>query len=351
MEQIKGMLVDDEVHILRNLRTVLPWETLGVNIVGMAKNGKEALDIFHEQRPELILCDIRMPVMDGLGFVRQINKENAPCEIVMLTGYKDFEYMRSSIRSGVRDYLLKPIDYDELRNVVERIVSDIRMKQLEKEKLRDIARLTDEMISGLKKGDWNRIKQSLIHVKQDLQAVSGQSFIHVDEMLHGLSFQLLREIKQLGVINDAEEKAIYKEMKQAESNEAWMRVTEQLVNRGMEAFQKKKGDVLMMAAKDYIDRNLGENFGIHEIAEYLQISPSYFSMLFKQYFHETFVEYLTRRRMEKAEALMKTTNLSIAKIAKRLGYSDRRYFSKVFHKYRGTVPSEYREKHISKGNL
>jgi two-component system response regulator YesN len=107
----------------------------------------------------------------------------------------------------------------------------------------------------------------------------------------------------------------------------------------------------MIAAKDYIDRNLGENFGIHEIAEYLEISPSYFSMLFKQTFHETFVEYLTKRRMEKAEALMMTTNLSIAKIAKRLGYSDRRYFSKVFHKYTGTVPSEYREKHTGKKSL
>ncbi|HEU5140107.1 MAG TPA: response regulator [Bacillales bacterium] len=524
MEQIKGMLVDDEVNILRNLRTIVPWEDLGIDIVGMAKNGKEALEIFHEYQPDLILCDIRMPVMDGIELIKQVNEENEKCEIVMLTGYKDFEYMQSSIRYGVLDYILKPIDYDELREVAERAASDIRVRQLkevmEKKKWGKIAHLayekslhdslmgyvssspwiwenregdnetlvylllvvdidhysqkarfwTDEdrrmwhfavknvlsealqdyglsytvlqmregeycviiertqkehssiqewanklrtvvnqhlkldvsvgvfesyvqieqlakaykivqrdlhltpdkhenqlvltydevrqgkeidyflwdkverIVSELKNGDRDKSTQALMNLKKDLQLVSEESLVHIEQILHYLSLHLLREMKDLGVIDDNKEEAVWKKLKRTSGNKDLMNVIEQLVNDSMDAFfKKKKSETLMIAAEDYMNRNLGDDFGVNEIANYLGISPSYFSMLFKQYFNETFVEYLTRQRMERAKTLMVTTNLSIAKMSRQLGYSDRRYFTKVFHKYTGKNPSEYRE--------
>lgn len=278
MERIKGMLADDEVNILNNLRTVVPWEEFGIDIVGMAKDGEDALQIFRESQPEFILCDIRMPGMDGIELIEQINQEDAQCEIVMLTGHKDFEYMRSSIRSGVRDYLLKPIDYEELQEVVERAAADIRMKQLKN--------TVDEK---------DQLSQAYKMVQQDLHLPPGKHEGHL-RLADGVPL-------------------------------------------------KRNSETLMIAAEDYIHKNLGDDIGIDDLAAYLEISSSYFSMLFKRHFDETFVEYLTRRRMEQAEILMTTTNLSIAKIAKQLGYLDRRYFTKVFRKYAGMIPSEYREQH------
>src|SRR5690606_31538863 len=100
------------------------------------------------------------------------------------------------------------------------------------------------------------------------------------------------------------------------------------INNGAE--RKKTGESLMAEAGRYIDRNLTRDLGVDEVAAHLGISASYFSMLFKQAYGETFLEYVTRKRMDKAKALLAFTTKSVARIARELGYSDRRYFTKVF---------------------
>src|SRR5690606_28838419 len=104
--------------------------------------------------------------------------------------------------------------------------------------------------------------------------------------------------------------------------------------------RKKTGDVLMHAAKDYIQRNLSRDLGIDELADHLGISASYFSLLFKQHYGSTFVEYLTAERMEIAKSMLLLTDKSVTEIGRSVGYAERRYFSKVFQKCTGEIPSE-----------
>lgn len=99
--KLKALLVDDEIHILTNLSKVLPWEEMGFEVVLLAKNGKEALEIASKHRPDLILSDIRMPVMDGIQLLQELREREIPCEILLLTGYQEFEYARTAIRYGV----------------------------------------------------------------------------------------------------------------------------------------------------------------------------------------------------------------------------------------------------------
>ncbi|MEJ8543774.1 response regulator [Brevibacillus borstelensis] len=127
--KLSVMLVDDEVHILKNLNMVIPWELLDMQVVSLAQNGAEAWSAFQEHRPDLILSDIRMPIMDGVSLVKEIRDAGEPCEVIMLTGFTDFEYTRSAIRYGVKDYIVKPINYQELHEVIARVGGEIRQRK------------------------------------------------------------------------------------------------------------------------------------------------------------------------------------------------------------------------------
>lgn len=112
------LLVEDEISIREGIRDIIEWEKLGFHFAAEAKNGREALEIFHRIRPDLVITDIRMPQCGGLEFIAAI-REICPggadeTKVVILTGFDDFDYSRRAIRLKVRDYLLKPVSPGEL---------------------------------------------------------------------------------------------------------------------------------------------------------------------------------------------------------------------------------------------
>jgi two-component system response regulator YesN len=131
-EVVKALLVDDEVHITRNLEKVIPWEKLGISLVGTATNGIKALELVDDYMPDLVLSDIRMPIMDGIELLKELRERGFDGEVVILTGFQEFDYARSAIKYGAKDYILKPIDYEELEGVVERAAGHIRSRKQEK---------------------------------------------------------------------------------------------------------------------------------------------------------------------------------------------------------------------------
>ncbi|MDG0793103.1 response regulator [Cohnella ginsengisoli] len=133
--RLKALLVDDEINILKNLQAVIPWEELRVDVAGTAKNGEAALALAREHSPELILCDIRMPVMDGIQFLEELREMGSDAEVIMMTGYQDFSYVRSVIRYEVKDYILKPLDYDELGQTISRLADGIRERKAEQQSI------------------------------------------------------------------------------------------------------------------------------------------------------------------------------------------------------------------------
>ena len=115
------LIVDDEEIIRKGLKQYMPWEEMKFFITGEAETGAQALEAVRRLRPDVVLCDIRMPQMDGLTFVRHLREERLSCRVVMLTGYTDFELMRSAIVLNVDDYVQKPVDMVELRKVFEHL--------------------------------------------------------------------------------------------------------------------------------------------------------------------------------------------------------------------------------------
>lgn len=128
------ILADDEPIILRSLKVAIPWDELNLEIVGEARNGEEALKLVREQSPHMIISDIRMPGIDGITLMKEVMAENAKRLFIIISGYGEFEYAREALREGAFDYLLKPIDHDELIEMLRRAKNNLE-KQMENDKL------------------------------------------------------------------------------------------------------------------------------------------------------------------------------------------------------------------------
>lgn len=113
------MLVEDEELILEGLHAIIDWEELGMQVVHMAHNGKEALSLFEKEPVDIIVTDVEMPVLNGLGFLKALREKNTRSRCVILTGYDEFEYARKAISLDVEDYILKPIDDEKLTEVLK----------------------------------------------------------------------------------------------------------------------------------------------------------------------------------------------------------------------------------------
>lgn len=115
------IIVDDELLVRQGIKHLLNWEKEGYRIVGEASNGLEALDLVREARPHLILTDIVMPVMGGEEFVRIVKERYPEIEVIVLSSFSEFDYVRSTFQSGVADYILKPkLEADSLLAVLNR---------------------------------------------------------------------------------------------------------------------------------------------------------------------------------------------------------------------------------------
>lgn len=532
--RLKALLVDDEIHILSNLSKVLPWEDMGFEIVGLARNGRDALEAASEHRPDLILSDIRMPIMDGIMLLQQVRERDISCEFLLLTGYQEFEYARTAIRYGVKDYICKPINYVELEDTVRGIARQIREKRKTLNKERRLNQVVDlanenfllhsllgqetdqedllweeeegvvirpsyamllldlegyshrsinwtlherkawnlhirhalrelfgELLPGMtvlqiREGEWclvfamqpgdepiakemlypgyERIQrvvrdkedfpvriclESELHPLQELSTVyhqlrrklilnKGQDWLveakvqgmdeypsessrteaqwgwieqlgtalrggnhealeHIaselktyvgyleeqragaaEKLLHYLLIHLLREMRELQMLSGEQEAVLWQKLQHPLDIQELLSLIVSLIDQSRNSLSAKKtSELLMMSAQNYIQNHLGDDFGIEDIADYLGISSSYFCLLFKNHFGETFVEYLTKQRMEMAKCLLRSSERSIAQIGSSIGYQERRYFTKVFQKYTGMTPSDFRLKETS----
>ena len=106
----KVMIVEDEELILQGIRNIVDWEALGLNVVHMAHDGVEALEMWEREPVHIVVTDISMPQMDGLTLLRKIREKEEQVRFIILTGYDEFAYAREAVRLDVENYILKPID-------------------------------------------------------------------------------------------------------------------------------------------------------------------------------------------------------------------------------------------------
>ena len=118
---MKVFLVDDEIVVREGIRESFPWDETPYTLVGEAPDGEMALPMIRDTNPDIVITDIKMPFMDGIELCRTLRGQMPWIGIIVLSGYDEFEYARRCIQLGVREYLLKPINAEDLRGVLDKV--------------------------------------------------------------------------------------------------------------------------------------------------------------------------------------------------------------------------------------
>jgi Response regulator containing CheY-like receiver domain and AraC-type DNA-binding domain len=172
---VKAIIVDDEPITREGLIDFIEWDKLGVEIIGEAEDGIEGLELAKSGQPDIVICDIKMPRMDGISFASQLKEALPSCKVIFLSGYSDVEYLKSAIKINAVDYVEKPVDIEEFEELIKKTVLLCRkekMKQLQEKELMDkvqrsIPYLQNRLIldiMGSTEADTEKINENLKYI-------------------------------------------------------------------------------------------------------------------------------------------------------------------------------------------
>lgn len=337
-------IVDDEPIVRMGLKKLIPWEQLDFHAVYEAQNGQEALQQLEEHEIDLIITDIEMPIMNGMEYIRRVKELKGKQAIVILTAYAEFEYAKSAIEYGVAGYILKPIVEGQIIETLEQVkknlaVSMDRSFTREKDKkLIEAVLLTDKKAFELLK---SIIEEETRYDKEDISGMCVRFSYILEEIVQTVN-------KKYCNLNKLETLDAYLTMNQQKimTRAALIAQFEKEVRRLfsiLEEYMLVYKDNVVRQACQYVVEHVDEKIGLTMISDTLGISKNYFCSLFKQETGENFLNYVTRTKIKRAKYLLKEKNMRIYEVCNYLGYTDTTYFTKLFKKYNGMTPNEYKK--------
>lgn len=170
------LLVDDEIYVRKGLLSLIDWEGCGFEVENEADNGEYALDLIEQTRPDLVITDIRMPVLDGLELVRKARERNATCpEFIIISGYDDFKYAQQAVRYGVYDFILKPIDEHSFENALKKLCDKLRQDQLLRNERKK--RTLDHSVASLIAGE--ATEAEVVYLANQLDVRPSDEFVYL----------------------------------------------------------------------------------------------------------------------------------------------------------------------------
>jgi two-component system response regulator YesN len=176
---IKILIIDDEPIIREGLRK-LSWKELGCQVIGEADDSEEGLKLLETLQPDIMLTDIKMPGMNGLELAAYVKKQYSDIEIIILTGYDDFSYAQTAVKIGVKDFLLKPTNFKELKSIIDRLAAEISEKRVKREELRRLKEQMNSALPHLK----NKFIHDLLHGNSSVSVINERLSlfgIHIDK--------------------------------------------------------------------------------------------------------------------------------------------------------------------------
>lgn len=363
---IKVFLVEDEAIIRRGIKKNVEWEKNGFEFVGEAGDGEYAYPQILKTEPDILITDIKMPFMDGLELSHLVKKILPNTKIIILSGYNEFEYAKEAITIGISEYLLKPVTAASLTAVLRKVKEEIRE---EKEKSRLLERYFvsyEKYNEFLDKTDYTGVDRKLIQDFLKLGS-AGEEGIFLDEYLAAVGENnyrslLLRQymtidiffcvqefLKGLSVCADeippelGDIKYIPKIVVSEEQTVSYLKELFAFAISERDRVSGNRYGSLIDTAKQYLAEHFESNdVSLNTVAAQVGVSSSYFSSIFKQETGQSFVEYLTKLRIDKACELLRCTTLRTAEIGERVGYNDPHYFSATFKKVTGVSPKDYK---------
>lgn len=397
------IIVDDEYLVRKGIKETIDWAKYNIEIIGEANNGKNGFQLIKETSPDIVISDIKMPVMDGVQLVKKIEEHKLDLAVIILSGYKDFDFAKQAFEGGVFEYLLKPIDNKELIQSVLRA-----MDRLNKERnLESKAQVFDEqkglieytLVYDLLTQNYSESQSMKHRIDKLTPTLPKQGYlivINLDEQeiestdnnilsfannhlsdLYTLNNNYYLNIfeQDLVIMIDAEKDAIktyfnhlieqletnndisisigvseyYEDVLQLHRhyNDALKSVSSKLyLGFSHLLFIEDKTIDIKPIVKDvmsYIANNYHKNITVKSAAEALYVSESYLLHQFKEHSHKTFNDSLSKYRVLMAKKKLLDRDKRIYEVALEVGYQDAKYFSQIFKKRVGLSPTEYRE--------
>jgi len=195
---MRFVIVEDEIRIREGIRKLLPKLNDDIVIAGEAENGLEGLALIQKENPDVIITDVRMPVMDGLEMLRKAYDTGCRAKAIVLSAYSEFEYARSAIRLGVTEYLLKPVVLTDFSAAVERVREDLEKERGPKpEQIGGLNQVVKNILTGdLELDDEN------IQYMEDAFGISPEMpmallVAYFEEWTEQKSVQFVRKIKMI----------------------------------------------------------------------------------------------------------------------------------------------------------
>lgn len=144
------LIVDDEEIEREGMAQFIDWAQYDVELAGTAWNGVEGLEKIQSLKPDIVLTDIKMPVMDGIELIRRAKKERLDVEFVVLSGYGEFEFTSQAMEQGVRHYLLKPCDEEQIITVLDKVKQELDMRRMQAQRTKDYESTMHRMLPRAK---------------------------------------------------------------------------------------------------------------------------------------------------------------------------------------------------------
>lgn len=358
----KILAVDDREIFLTELKRLKVWkEKSEFKIIDTASNGKEALELLYRNSYDIVLTDIRMPVVDGLQLLREIQKDKlCPC-VVILSEYSEFNYARQGIVLGAFDYIVKPANEETMFELLNRAKSFLdNIKNSENKLLTGIEDLIKDNSEWVyPTADEKQIIKHLINKEEyaiklfrvtteNIYNVLSNNIIKADiitkKMYHNIIVEIYTNFSWLNnYINVQFFETMDHISEESTSNfiEFYCGKITYLLNF-IKKFYLETSDDLIKNICDYILKNYDSDLKLKVIAEKFYINNTYLSNNFATKTGIRFNDYVTMVKMARAGYLFINTQLKTYEVGYQLGYHDINYFSKLFKKYYGENPSEYR---------
>ncbi|MFS0726719.1 response regulator [Paenibacillus sp. 1P07SE] len=344
---MKVMIVDDEDIIRQGVKVLLEKSHPSIQVIAMAKNGKEALKLIEQDPPDLLIADIRMPVMNGLELIERAAAHGPEMVSVVLTGYADFEYAQKALKSGVADYIVKPVNQVKINQMVQAVLSKNPTRWLdgiEVAQLKDIKELAMAIVKHVLAENAEEVRNLIAYWREYCRT----------------NFQRFHDMRQaMGIVRltiQTELLAGYSSVVRINSSplegstpgeliEEWQQELTRLIDEiaGKRVPRNKR---IVDFVLQEIDRDFGnQELNIRLLADRAGVSAAYLSKMFREIVNQPYTHYLNELRLHKArQLLLSGRELRIGQLAEVCGFSDYPHFSKLFKKRFGLAPQEYREK-------
>jgi two-component system, response regulator YesN len=343
------VLIIDNDKAARYVLKRFSWSRYGFEISDEAVDGPEALAKLDDKKFDLVITDIRMPGMDGMDFLCQVNeKAEAPC-LILLSTYNDFAYAQQGIQLGVFDYMTKPLSEKAFGEMLQRaeIYLD-KSRQVDRETMHQQKLSADRLEEYLPLARKQQLKDLLFDGGNDflsaiysldkefskLDKVSCQRLdARIVEQLHNRLDEKFPWVKNLEA-DRPEEKELGEKADLPAKAAALLGIVRK--------YELYDGNSVLRRLCELVWRDVEKNISLGKAAEELHISPDYAGRIFKKKTKQNFNNYVMRTKMERGKILLASGRYKNYEISERLGYSNPDYFRQLFKEYTGMTPTEYR---------